>query len=200
MPTLLCVLAFVAFAFSPAYGQQCNKETQCYPVGYVTGGVVVPRTLINCSADGECVCRECFYFDEDEGNCAIDEPCQTYDTSDNSCSDHRRSQLVAVVLACVCSVFGAANFYIARYEYAVPQLGLLVCLIVASVFGRILQYFSEDKGRSTEKFCALCTTVTAAVVAILALLTIIAWWLADIAIFVMNDRRDGDNCPLSEDL
>ena len=180
--------------------QQCTVASQCYPAGYVSGGIAVSPSLVNCSADGECVCRDCFYLDDGNGICAVNAPCQTYDTTNNRCKDHRRSQVTAVILAALLSPVGAANFYIARYEYAVPQLVLLVVLIIASCFGRIVRYFSDDKRRDTEKFCALCSTVTAAVVAILSFLAIIAWWLADIVIFTRNTRQDGDDCPLRENL
>lgn len=180
----------------------CENAEDCYPPGYIAGGIHVPLSLINCTSDGECVCNNCFDFDASNDRCAVDRPCQTFDTTNNngSCSDHRKSQATALIFAAVLSVVGAANFYIARYEYAVPQLALLTCLIIASCFGRILRYFLDDKGRSTEKFCALCTTVTAAVVAILALGVIVAWWIADVVIFARNARRDGDNCPLRGDL
>lgn len=195
---LTCLLAFALYQFASV--ETCMEASDCYPDGYTNGGIQVPRTLINCSADGGCICNDCFYLDGDDERCAVDSPCWTYDTSDNSCSDHRRSQKIALVLAAVLSAVGAANFYIARYEYAVPQLALFVCLIIASCFGRILRYLAEDKGRKTEKFCALCTTITAALVAILTLGVIVAWWIADIVLFAKNARRDGDDCPLRSDL
>ena len=182
-----------------ASAQQCTSALQCYPTGYVAGGIEVPPTFINCSADGECVCRNCFSL-QDVGTCAVDAPCRTYDTTNGTCLDHRRSQVTALVLAIVLTPIGAANFYVARYEYAVPQLVLFVILIASSLFGRILRCFSEDKGRETESFLALCSTVVAAVVAILALLTILAWWIADVVMFAKNTRRDGSNCLLREDL
>lgn len=197
---LTCLLAFVLYHGHLASVEACREAVDCYPTGYIEGRINVSDSLINCSAVGECVCNECFLLDKDNSICAVDSPCWAYDTSDSECKDHRRSQVIALVLAAILSAVGAANFYIARYEYAVPQLALFVCLIIASCFGRILRYLSDDKGRKTEKFCALCTTVTAAVVAIIALGVIVAWWIADIVFFSKNARSDGDNCPLRSDL
>ena len=201
MSKLFPLSILLAYLVCCVYGQslQCTNATDCFPAGYVTGGVTVPPSLVNCSSDGGCVCRDCFDLGEN-GRCTVDAPCQTYDTTNSSCNDHRRSQTTALVLAAVLSVVGAANFYVARYEYAIPQLVLLMCLIVASSFGRILRYCLDDKGRSTEKFFALCSSVTAAVVAVLSLGVIVAWWIADVIIFARNARRDGENCPLREDL
>ena len=187
--------------FSSTSGQQqCTEPEDCYPSGYSQGGISVPPSLVNCTSDGLCGCRDCFVFDSSAGTCVVDAPCWTFSTSNGSCEDRRRSQRTAVILAALVSVVGAANFYVARYEYAVPQLALFLCLIIASVFGRVLRYVLDDKGRDTEKFCALCSTVTAGVVAVLALATILAWWIADIVIFVQNTRTDGENCPLRHDL
>ena len=183
-----------------ASAQQCTSPLQCYPTGYETGGIDVPPSFVNCSTEGECVCRNCFNLQEDGDTCVVDAPCQTYDTTNGTCLDHRRSQVTAVILAIVLSPVGAANFYIARYEYAVPQLVLFVLLIASSFFGRILRCSSEDKKHDTESFWAVCSTVIAASVAVLALLTILAWWVADIVIFAKNNRRDGSNCLLRENL
>ena len=179
--------------------EHCNQPQDCYPSGYDEGGITVPPAVVNCS-DGDCECHACFVYDVSSGKCAVDEPCWTFSTSYASCMDQRRSQRTAVIFAALLSSVGAANFYVGRYEYAVPQLALFLCLLIASCFGRALRYVLDDKGRDTEKFCALCSTVCAAVVAILALATILAWWVADVIIFVRNGRTDGEDCSLREDL
>lgn len=194
----LLVAVIAATSFHTVSCQQCTSVEQCYPQGYEAGGIYVPPTLVNCS-DGQCDCNDCF-FQSSDGICTVDTPCQTYDTARNTCRDHRRSQETGVVLSAVLSPVGAANFYIARYEYAIPQLVLLVVLIVASLFGRVVRCFSSEKRRETEKFFVMCSTIVAAVIAVLALLIIIAWWIADLVIFIKNTRRDGNDCPLREDL
>ena len=180
--------------------QPCDNPKDCYPSGYREGGISISPSLVNCSSAGDCVCRECFVFNAAASSCALDAPCWRFCTGNGSCEDHRRSQRIAVILAALLSSVGAANFYVARYEYAVPQLALFLCLIIASCFGRVIRYLLDNKGKDTEKFCALCSTVSAAVVAILTLGTILAWWVADIVIFVRNARTDGENCPLKDDL
>ena len=197
---LLCAL-FTAQLFASVHcQQQCTAASQCYPAGFVAGNVTVPPSLVNCSADGECVCNECFHRSDEEENCSVDAPCWTYDTTENRCKDHRRSQQTAVILAAIVSCVGAANFYVARYECAVPQLLLIVVLICASSFGRVIRCCSDDKKRETDQLCLWCSTIVAAVLAVLALLAIIAWWIADVVIFVQNTRLDGSDCPLREDL
>ena len=195
----ILALSLLLFCSVTSGQQQCTEAEECYPSGYAQGGISVPPSYVNCT-DGSCVCRDCFIFDSPAGTCVVDTPCWTFSTSNGSCEDRRRSQRTAVILAALLSVVGAANFYVARYEYAVSQLALFLCLIIASVFGRVLRYVLDDKGRDTEKFCALCSTVSAAVIAILALGTIISWWIGDMVIFIQNTRTDGKNCPLRHDL
>lgn len=193
---LVAVIAATSFNFVSC--QQCTSAEQCYPRGYEAGGITVPPTLVNCS-NGQCNCHNCF-FQSSDGTCSVDTPCQTYDTAKNTCRDHRRSQETSVVLSAVLSPVGAANFYISRFEYAIPQLVLFVVLILASIFGRIVRCFSSEKRRETEKLAVMCSTLAAAVIAVLALLIIIAWWIADLIIFIRNTRRDGNDCLLREDL
>lgn len=178
--------------------QPCTQAAQCHPIGFAAGGVTVPPSLVNCSA-GECVCSECFYFDSDSNRCAVDTPCRTYDTDGDTCEDHRRSQRTAFVLSVILSSTGAANFYIARYELAVPQLLVLLVLIIASCTGRLVQQFSGDKIR-TENACVFCTAIVSLIIAIVAALIIVSWWIADMIIFIRNTRTDGDDCALREDL
>lgn len=178
--------------------QPCTQAVQCHPIGFAAGGVTVPPSLVNCSA-GECVCNECFYFDSTSNRCAVDAPCRTYDTEEGTCKDHRRSQRTAFVLSVILSSTGAANFYIARYELAVPQLLVLLVLIIASCTGRLVQQFSEDKTR-TENVCVFCTAIVSLIIAVVAALIIVTWWIADMVIFIRNTRTDGDDCPLRENL
>lgn len=202
----IVVVVLLSCLFSPGCWsesqiQPCKDQDDCYPPGYGSGGIVVPPSLVNCSvATGQCECRECFVYNSSAGTCAVDVPCWRFSTANSTCEDRRRSQTTALIFAALLTSVGAANFYVARYEYAVPQLALFLCLVIASIFGRILRYVLDDKGRATEKFCALCTTVCAAVVAMLCLSAILAWWVADVIIFVQNARTDGDNCSLRDDL
>ena len=179
--------------------QPCTQATECYPVGFSAGGVEVPNWLINCTTDGECACNECFRRNANSGRCAVDAPCWDYSTQDAECDDNRRSQLIAFVLSAALSSTGAANFYIARYEFAVPQLAILVLFILAGCFGRIL-YQARSNKSTTQSLCLWISVIVSLVLGIIAILTIASWWLADLVIFIRNTRRDGDGCTLRGNL
>ncbi len=171
----------------------CINSTDCYPPG-LPGGISIPESLVVC-AEASCVCRDCFELNATSGLCQVDEPCQSYDIASQECDDDRRSQKIAFLLSVFLSCTGAANFYIERLELAIPQLLLLVVLFVCALVAKILHQFADR-----EKLWLTVTAWVSAIVAILAAFTMLAWWIADMVIFLMNDRDDGDDCPLDGDL
>ncbi len=171
----------------------CTNSSDCYPPG-LPASASIPESLVECT-DASCACRDCFDLNKTSGRCQVDEPCQSYDIAAQECEDDRRSQKVAFLLSVFLSCTGAANFYIERLELALPQLFVLLLLIVCAVVAKVTQHFADR-----EKLCLTVIAWVSAILAILAALTTLAWWIADMVIFLQNDRDDGDDCPLDDDL
>ena len=104
------------------------------------------------------------------------------------CRKGTKSRTVAILLSVFLINFGAANFYIERYELAIPQiiLGLFLCFFQ---FGSCAIAASRDD--DTSKPCIICCSINS-----LISLLFLAWWIADLVIFVTNDRTSRDGCPL----
>jgi len=104
------------------YGQSdfsCQNDTDCgSPVG-----------VVRCNTTSRsCICLrpQCYNFN---GTCMLRE-CHSI-SDDLECRDGKKSRLTALLLSIFLINFGAANFYIERYELAAPQLilGLILCCV-----------------------------------------------------------------------
>ena len=181
----------------------CTNETDCKPSSLSLD--FVPSDLIDCQS-GNCVCRQCFELDSNVGRCRELAPCQTYNRNAFTCNDARRSQLVALLLSLFLSEVGAANFYIARNDLAGGQLAIflmsfLVIFIAACPCCLLCCCKDEDGDRSAIGFIIyIIAIIVGTVIAVICSLMILAWWIADLAIFVQNTRLDGQNCMLRRDL
>ena len=145
---------------------------------------------------GECNCDlynstediDCFYYDRSDNFCQLRD-CWTFTNSSGRCREESRRRTTALLLSIFLINFGAANFYIERFDLAVPQiiLGLLLCFFQigsCAVAGR--------RDDDTSKLCIFCCSVNS----FLSLL-FFSWWIADLVIFATNSRDDGDGCPLA---
>lgn len=175
----------------------CTNQTSCYPSSL--SGELIPTTLINCD-NGLCVCQECFELD---GNrCRELAPCQTYSSTTRSCNDARRSQLIALLLSIFLSEVGAANFYIARNDLAGGQLAIFlmsfVVIFVAACPCCFLCCCKDESGERTAVALVgyVIAIIVGGVIALICSLMILAWWIADLVIFIQNSRLDGQNCML----
>lgn len=145
--------------------------------------------------NGECTCDtynitrdiDCFYYDAPDNFCRVRD-CWHFSNSSGECSEGPRERIVALLLSIFLINFGAANFYIERFDLAVPQiiLGLMLCFFQ---FGSCAVASRRDD--DTSKICIFCCSVNS----FLSIL-FFSWWLADLIIFAMNSRDDGDGCPL----
>lgn len=87
----------------------CSSMAECVPDDLREH---VPEDLIWCNvSSGLCVCSDCFELFDDV--CQLSQ-CRGF-TSENNCTDHRKSQKKAVLLSAFLSSVGAANFYIEQY-------------------------------------------------------------------------------------
>ena len=96
----------------------CVNDTDCGPEG-----------VARCnSTSGLCGClNDCYGL---QNNSCTRTPCTTLE-DDGECRDGLKSRTTALLLSIFLINFGAANFYIERYELAAIQLflGLVLCCV-----------------------------------------------------------------------
>lgn len=154
---------------------------------------ILNLTVGECNeTSGICYCNQstldnCFTLNESDNYC-VQTWCYSYQPDKGTCRFGRRRRLVALLLSIFLINFGAANFYVERYEFAIPQiiLGLALCLFQ---FGSCAVAGTRD-GETTPP-CIICCSINTA----LSLL-FLSWWVADLVIFATNQRMDGSSCPL----
>ena len=96
----------------------CQNDTDCGPEG-----------VARCnSTTGMCEClNDCYNL---QNNSCTRKPCTSLE-DDGECLDGLKSRTTALLLSIFLINFGAANFYIERYELAATQLflGLVLCCV-----------------------------------------------------------------------
>lgn len=142
---------------------------------------------------GNCSCNQstlgdCFTLNTN--NYCVESRCYSYQELQGTCRKGRLQRTIALLLSIFLINFGAANFYIERYELAVPQivLGLMMCLFQ---FGSCAVAGARESDGDTTIPCIVCCSINS----VLSLL-FFSWWIADLIIFATNTRLDGMGCPL----
>ena len=142
--------------------------------------------------NGSCYCNgtslgECFSFSSENKSCVLN-TCYEYLPEQTMCRKGTKSRTAAILLSVFLINFGAANFYIERFELAIPQiiLGLFLCFFQ---FGSCAVAAARDDETSLP--CIICCSLNS-----LVSLLFLAWWIADLVIFVTNTRTSGDGCLL----
>lgn len=130
----------------------------------------------------------CFRLSE-TSNCCEVEPCYRYDLDTGECEPTTRSRTTAIVLSIFLINFGGANFYIERYDLAIPQIVLGLFLLFFQ-FGSCAVAATRDDDTSVP--CIVCCSFNS----VLSLL-FLAWWIADLVIFATDQRVDGNGCTLT---
>ena len=173
----------------------CTDQMDCLPEELSNASVA--SALVSCTA-GECSCSSCFMRNGTSNTCYVQPPCTDYNTQTSSCVDTRQSQLTAFLLSFFLSWTGAANFYINQLGLAIPQLliGILACCL--GFIARIVQSVCKD-GEERNIFQVLCLCFLCIPTLLIPFIQL-AWWIADLVIFVQNSRPDGRGCPLVPNL
>lgn len=142
---------------------------------------------------GICSCNgsdfgDCFSLNRSTNYCEVSS-CYNLQEQGGTCKT-RRSRTVSILLSIFLINFGAANFYIERYEYAIPQiiLGLALCLFQ---FGSCAAA-KTNRDNETTIPCIVCCSINSVVS-----LLFFSWWIADLIIFATNMRLDGQKCPIN---
>ena len=198
---LALLVGFVIFTSTcselPPNGTDCgarrhDQEDGCSRYALV-GECNSTTGICNCDvytadSNGTTESLECFYYDPSTNFCQL-RNCWHFSNSSGECRRDTRRRVVALLLSIFLINFGAANFYIERYDLAVPQiiLGLLLCFFQCASCA-----VARKRDDDTSALCIFCCSVNSFVS-----LLFFAWWLADLIIFALNSRDDGDGCPLS---
>ena len=185
----------------PQANNTCNLQQDCLQAELRNASV--PLSFVDC-VSGKCVCRSCFMLNSTGNVCFDQPPCTSFNTTTSQCTDTRRSQLTAFLLAFFLSWTGAANFYINQIPLAVPQLiiGILGCCSCCSCcVGRIFQSWKDKDNDKDNVKCvqAVCMAVLCLPVILIPLIQL-AWWIADLVIFARNERPDSRGCFLQPNL
>ena len=192
---LLCV---VGSSWTQHNRTACVRDENCSEYNNVgvcdNNGTCEYNNVGVCVNNGTCECNStipegCFEVDNSSNLCVLTR-CAVFRNDSKYCQIGTKSRTTALLLSIFLINFGAANFYIERYAFAVPQilLGLLVCVFQFGACGAACSRSDHDE---TSIPCIVCCSCNA-----FLSFTIFAWWLADLVIFALNDRSDGNGCPL----
>ena len=172
----------------------CNGQSNNCSYGTCSGYTEVGKCDI---PSGLCRCNlnvanstsplPCFSYNETENYCLLLK-CTSFDAGSLQCRNGTKSRLTALLLGIFLVNIGAANFYVARYEFAIPQLVLGLALCTLQIGTCVTEC---ERGSDPTVKCACCCFFNSMVS-----LLFLAWWIADIVQFATNARLDGSGCPL----
>ncbi len=175
----LCVLSGAQMnCTDPAYNYvdcSCNNITGIGACNSFTG-------MCECDA-GNATC-----FSVSEDNCCALDPCYVYNLDTDECETTAKSRTTAIVLSVLLINFGAANFYIERYDLGIPQI-ILGLFLLFFQFGSCAVAATRDDATSVP--CIVCCSFNSFIS-----LLFLAWWIADLVILSTNQRLDGTGCNL----
>lgn len=189
---LVARVSFIVFAVCQVL-TSCQTDTNCSLRADPPCNLINETQVGRCDdGTGMCSCKQpevsnCFVLNSSTNYCVErSSTCISYENG--VCREGKKRRTVAILLSVFLITFGAANFYIERYEFAIPQiiLGLALCLFQ---FGSCAVAGSRDKDTSIP--CIVCCSINSIIS-----LTFLAWWIADLIIFSTNKRLDREMCPL----
>ncbi len=175
----------------------CVVSQDCNPASLANE--TIPEALVQCLTDGRCACSSCFNRNETDNTCYL-ETCTEYSPDDLKCVDDRKNTLTAFLLTFFLVPTGAANFYIERLDFAIPQLLLgIIYIFFQCCVMPCVRSCAKDAKENGDTAKGLISCVLCIPYCLLAWL-FFSWWIADLVIFGTNQRLDGDNCPLRDNL
>ena len=193
-----CILIIFAVLSPLILCDQCEYNTEC------TGVPINNQSIYVRCYEGQCICKTddfCFQYTPDSYYpCTILKSCNQYSRVDDSCTNpNGYDWRTAFILALLLSGTGAANFYIGRYELAVPQLMLLLSVLVIQLILISIRLWARKKKVDDNGFlCVFCfLAMILTIVLIVLVLTGITWWIVDVVLIYLNQRLDTNGCHLS---
>lgn len=173
---------------------QCSQSYQCNPVELGNTSISFIQCLIE---NGQCQCNDCFLLNSTVNRCYILSNCTSYNNSTRQCTDIRRSRTNAIIYSAILTISGAANFYIERWELAIPQLLLgisftLLPFIGVCIKGALDHRYDEDY----EGPVKIISWTLLGMISVLVTTPMAVWYIIDLVTFINNTRLDGRGCPL----
>ena len=201
MTSSLYLLLLITTLFTSITTGLCTNSTDCFNSTLLNVSYI---SLVQCT-DSECVCTtECFLLNSTSGKCSLpDNRCYAYSPSDDSCHSSAPSWLTAVLLSLLVGTTGADNFYINRFEFAIPQLLLFLsplcgCFAFCSYSACAAFLYSRRNLRHISNCINLMALILASLAAIIFPLTTLSWNLYDIFKIGFNTQLDNNGCVLSK--
>ena len=181
------VVVIVLAAVSDLHALNCTDEQYEY-VDCSCQNVTAIGLCNSTTGVCDCINSTCFILDASSNCCQLD-PCYRYLLDTGECEPLSKNRITAILLSVFLINFGAANFYIERYELAIPQiiLGLFLCFFQVGSCA-----VAKTRDDDTSIPCIICCSINS-----LLSLLFFAWWIADLVIFISNTRDDGRMCPLT---
>uniref|UniRef100_A0A1X7TA79 Uncharacterized protein n=1 Tax=Amphimedon queenslandica TaxID=400682 RepID=A0A1X7TA79_AMPQE len=96
----------------------CIQDKDCNPQIFNNQNL---SQYVQCSHEGLCQCSSCFILNTTRNQCYTLPGCTLYDNVTRTCYDIRKRRTIAIIYAAALAIGGAANFYIERWELAIPQ-------------------------------------------------------------------------------
>ncbi|KAI6655068.1 TM2 domain-containing protein 3-like [Oopsacas minuta] len=177
----------------------CENRTVCLDSSILNGSTT---SLVDC-IDSECVClSECFELNLTSKSCFLQtSSCYLYSLSDDTCHSTAPSWVTAFILSLLFGTTGADNFYINRFDYAIPQLLLFLsplcgCFTLCS-YCYCAMFLSIRKNLRPISMCLNVTAlILASLAAIILPLITTSWNIFDIFMFGFNAHFDSNGCTL----
>lgn len=175
----------------------CTELVQplsCTSAANCTNEVIAnPSQFVSC-VNNTCVCNSC--FQSDTGMCTVAR-CYSYNIAGDTCSSTAQKWLAALVISILLGGTGAANFYIGRYEFAIPQLVLFCFIMILPCVICVLYCCTGCDCGDVARVCGLVVNFILAIILLILNLCLASWWVADAVIFILNERQDGNGCGLA---
>lgn len=193
------IILILSLSLSCVLCKQCQYNTDC------TGVPVHNESIYVRCSDGQCMCKtddHCFqYTPESDYPCTILQFCNEYSRVTDTCSNpNGYDWRTAFILSLLLSGTGAANFYIGRYDLAVPQLFLLLLAFVIQIILICFRLCTRNKKVDEDGYlCVMCcAAMVLTILLFVVVLTGITWWVVDAVLIYLNQRLDGNGCYLSK--
>lgn len=196
---LILLLLLVINSIPQVSSVQCNSTEHC--IDPVEVGTINHSSLVECR-NGGCIClTPCLHLFNNTCR-KSDDACYYFEENTSNCVSNNRSWSTALILSILLAPTGAANFYIYRYEYAIPQillflspiLGFLLCM-ANCIFISALSVKSKSKFL-IHSLAYLSLFIFGFIGFSIPLITL-CWNIYDVIVFSLNNRLDSNGCTLS---
>ena len=182
------ILLLVSYT-EPILTLKCTSAANC------TNEVIQNQSKYVSCVNNSCICDPCFKADT-AGMCEV-ASCYSYIITTDECTSTAPRWLAALLMSILVGATGAANFYIGRYEFAIPQLVLFCIVLVLPCIICVLYCCTGCECGDVARVCGLLINFILALILLIINLCLASWWIADLVIFSLNDRPAGDGCELA---